>query len=182
MRAPLLILAVPSIAAGFLGTPWTPENLHFSRFIHYVGGHHGEAAHHAAFNPMIFGISLLIFAVGAGLAWAMYGKSQPLLDPEQLAKRFQPLYEASFHRFYIDDAYDFVVRVLVMAVAKISAFIDKYILDGMLVNGLGLFTIAGSETLRYTQSGRIQTYLLAVIILVVLIFLGFFWLPFGRVI
>jgi len=182
MRLPLIILAVPSVLAGFLGTPFTPENWHFQHFIHYSGGQHGSAAHHAGFNMVVLGVSLTVFFVGAGLAWAMYGAAKPMIDPKALATKLKPLHAASFNRFYIDDAYDFIVRVLVMSVAKIAYFIDKYILDGMLVNGLGLFTIAGSETLRYSQSGRIQHYLLFVIMMLVALILLFFWAPLGQVI
>ncbi len=181
MRLPLIILAVPSALAGFLGTPFTPEQWHFKNFIHYSGGHHGAAAHHAGFNGVVLGVSLTVFFVGAGLAWAMYS-AKPMLDPKALASKFKPLHAASFNRFYIDDLYDFGVRVLLMSVAKIAYFIDKYIIDGMLVNGLGLFTIAGSETLRYSQSGRIQHYLLFVIMMVVALILLFFWAPLGKVI
>lgn len=182
MRLPLIILAVPSALAGFLGTPFTPEYLHFKNFIHYSGGQHGGAAHHAGFNPFVLGVSLTVFFVGAGLAWAMYGSARPKIDPKALAEKLKPLHTASFNRFYIDEVYDFGVRVLLMAVAKIAYFIDKYILDGMLVNGLGLFTITGSETLRYSQSGRIQHYLLFVIMMVVALILLFFWAPLGKVI
>ncbi|MBF2053793.1 MAG: NADH-quinone oxidoreductase subunit L [Candidatus Sericytochromatia bacterium] len=181
MKAPLLILAVPSLLAGFIGTPYTPKDLHIHHFLHYSHGH-TAAPHHSGLVPAVLIVSLIVFVLGAGLAWAMYGSRKPLLSPEQLATRLKPLHEASLHRFYIDDAYNFVVRWLVMGLARISHFVDKYILDGMLVNGTGLFTIAGSETLKYTQTGRVQTYLLTLIIIVVLLLLAFFWLPLGKVI
>ncbi|MGV3526038.1 MAG: NADH-quinone oxidoreductase subunit L [Candidatus Sericytochromatia bacterium] len=180
MKGPLLILAVPSLLAGFLGTPFTPANWHFQRLIHYSGGH-GEAAHHAGLNPMVLGVSLVVFLLGTGLAWAMYGARKPLIDPVALAERLKPLHEASLHRFYIDDAYDFIARVGVMSVARISYFIDKYLIDGLLVNGAGLFAIGSSETLKYTQSGRVQNYLLSVLVIVVVVLLIFFWTPLGKV-
>lgn len=181
MKAPLLILAVPSLLAGFIGTPYTPKHLHIHHFLHYSHGH-TAAPHHSGLVPAVLIVSLIVFVLGAGLAWAMYGSHKPLLSPEKLAMRLKPLHEASLHRFYLDDAYDFVVRWLVMGLARISHFVDKYILDGMLVNGTGLFTIAGSETLKYTQTGRVQTYLLTLIVIVVLLLLAFFWLPLGKVI
>ena len=112
----------------------------------------------------------------------MYGGRKPLFSAARLAHSMKPLYEASLHRFYIDEAYGFVVRWIVMGLARISYFIDKYILDGMLVNGTGLFTLAGSEALKYSQSGRVQHYLLTVIIALVCLLLGFFWLAIGKVI
>lgn len=180
MKVPLILLAIPSVIAGFLGTPFTPKHLHFQSFIHYGHGH--EGAHHAGLNPVVLGVSLTVFLIGTGLAWAMYGSRKPLFSAARLAQSVKPLYEASLHRFYIDDAYGFVVRWMVMGLARMAYFMDKYILDGMLVNGTGLFTIAGSEALKYTQSGRVQNYLLTVIIALVCLLLGFFWLAIGKVI
>lgn len=181
MKGPLIVLAIPSLLAGFLGTPYTPQNLHFSHFIHYVshGSGHGAAAHHAGLNMVVLGVSLAVFLIGTGLAWALYGARS--LSAESLAQRFKPLHEASLHRFYIDDAYDFVVRWIVLGFSKISHVIDKYFLDGMLVNGAGLLTIASSEVLKRTQTGRIQHYMMAVIVALVALLLIFFWLPIGKV-
>lgn len=181
MKAPLLILAVPSILAGFLGTPWTPENLHFSRLIHYAASH-GESAHHTGLNTVVLGVSLAVFAIGAGLAWAMYGSSKPAIKPAELADKLKPLYQASLNRFYIDQAYEFFVRWVVMGFARLSYFIDKYLLDGMVVNGLALFTLGSSETIKHSQSGRIQSYLLSVVIILVVVLLVYFWTPLGKVI
>ncbi len=187
MKGPLVILAIPSIFAGFLGTPYTPENLHFSSFIHYVAPHaagHGEghgAAHHSGLDPVVFGVSLCVFLLGAGLAYAMYRRN-PLLSASALAEKLAPLYKASLNRFYFDELYMLGVKWGILMVAKLSYFVDKFIIDGMLVNGAGLLTLASSETLKYTQSGRIQNYLLSVVALVVFLLLVFFWLPFGKVI
>lgn len=187
MKGPLLILAIPSIFAGFLGTPYTPENLHFSSFIHYVAphaaGHHGagHGAGHHGLDPVVLGVSLCVFLLGAGLAYAMYRRN-PMISASALAEKLGPLYKASLNRFYFDELYMLGVKWGVLMVAKLSYFLDKFIIDGMLVNGAGLFTLASSETLKYTQSGRIQNYLLSVVALVVFLLLVFFWLPFGKVI
>ena len=183
MKGPLVVLAIPSVVAGFLGTPWTPENLHFSKLIHFASAHAGEAGHHeAGLNPIVLIVSLAVFVLGAGLAWAMYGSDSPQVSPAALATRLKPLYQASQRRFYIDDAYDFIARKLVLGLAQACHFIDKYLLDGLVVNGIGLFTIGGSETLKYSQSGRIQSYLLTVVIIVVVVLLLYFWTPMGKVV
>ncbi len=188
MKGPLVILAIPSLIAGFLGTPYTPKNLHFSSFINYVAPHHGEAghgagqaAHHSGLDPVVFIVSLCVFLLGAGLAYAMYRKN-PILSAEKLAEKLGPLYKASLNRFYFDEVYMLGIKWGVMVIAKLSYFLDKFIIDGMLVNGAGLLTLASSETLKYTQSGRIQNYLLSVVALVVFLLLMFFWLPLGKVI
>lgn len=183
MKGPLLILAVPSVVAGFIGTPWTPPALHIHGFLHF-SGHAAEKGHEVAavtgLNPVVVGVSLTVFLLGLGLAWAMYS-AQPKIKPESLALRFQPLYQASLNRFYFDEAYSLFVRLGVMGVARISYFIDKYLIDGLLVNGVGLFTIGSSETLKYSQSGRVAYYALAVVGVLVVLVLAFIWLGLGKV-
>ncbi len=184
MKGPLVILAIPSLLAGFLGTPYTPDSLHFGSFIYYQPGYHGGPPHHvshAGFDMIVLGVSLSVFLIGAGLAWAMYGSTSPKIAPDKLAERFNPLYQASLNRFYIDDAYDFIARWVVMGIARASQIIDKYLIDGLLVNGAGLFAIGSSETLKYTQTGRIQTYLLTIVVILVGILLLYFWTPLGKV-
>lgn len=180
MKGPLVVLAVPSILAGFLGTPWTPDGLHFEKFIHFTAAH-GEAAHASGLNPVVLVVSLAVFLIGSGLAWAMYGSDQPKLSPSEMATRLKPLYQASLRRFYIDDAYDFIARRLALGFADACHLVDKYLLDGLLVNGIGLFTLGSSEGLKYTQSGKIQSYLLAVVIVVVAVLLIYFWSPLGKI-
>jgi NADH-quinone oxidoreductase subunit L len=177
MKGPLLLLAVPSIAAGFLGTPW--KN-YFHDFIHYtpVGGNvHHVAAHHGL-NPVILGVSLAVFLIGLTLAWLMYMAKR--LDPAVLASRFQPLYRASVNRFYIDEAYLLMIKWGVLLAAKASYFVDKYILDGMLVNGLALLSLGSGEGLRRLQNGRIQTYALAVVSALVLLMIALMWTGIGK--
>lgn len=186
MKAPLLILAIPSVCAGFLGTPWTPQQFHIHHFLFFspIASHAAESSHHVAtpmgLNPMVLGVSLLVFLIGVSLAWLMYGSTRPILDPAQLSVRLAPLYQASLHRFYFDELYLLFIRWVVMGFARVSAFLDKYILDGLLVNGVGLFTIGSSETLKYIQTGRMATYTLSVVSVLVTFILAFIWLGLGK--
>lgn len=172
IKLPLIILAVPSIAAGFLGTPW--KNL-FHDFIHFSAGAgaHAVEAHHGL-NLAVVGVSLAVFLIGTITAWVMYGKSGSTL-PQQWAEKFKPLYQSSLNRFYFDELYLWGVKWLVMGAAKVSYFVDKFVIDGLLVNGLGLFTIGSSEGLKYTQSGKIQQYVLALVSLLVLAIIFIMW-------
>jgi NADH:ubiquinone oxidoreductase subunit 5 (subunit L)/multisubunit Na+/H+ antiporter MnhA subunit len=180
MKAPLVILAVPSVCAGFLGTPWTPHHWHIHGFLHMASAD-GKHAAIAGLNPVVLVCSLLVFALGLILAWAMYAGKSPKLNPALLSTRFPALYRASLHRFYFDEIYLFVIQRVLMAVAQISAFVDKYLIDGLLVNGVGLFTLGSSETLKHTQTGRIASYALSVISILVVLVLAFIWLGFGKV-
>ncbi|MEH2103029.1 MAG: NAD(P)H-quinone oxidoreductase subunit F [Nostoc sp.] len=73
--------------------------------------------------------------------------------------------------FYIDRVYLVTVVSAVALLSKISAWSDRYLVDGF-VNLVGFATILGGQTLKYSISGQSQGYMLT--ILAVVSVLGFF--------
>ncbi|MEH1787810.1 NAD(P)H-quinone oxidoreductase subunit F [Nostoc sp.] len=73
--------------------------------------------------------------------------------------------------FYIDRVYLVTVVGAVALLSKISAWSDRYLVDGF-VNLVGFATILGGQTLKYSISGQSQGYMLT--ILAVVSVLGFF--------
>jgi NADH-quinone oxidoreductase subunit L len=132
MAVPLLLLAIPSVIAGL------PPVSHF--FFSEV-----ESS-----EPSIISIvvSLAVF-IGGGLAGlALYrGKDS---DPVDI-----PLFA---NRFYIDQFYSFLVKWTQDALAGIAAFVDRWVIDGGLVRGLGGTTWGFGFALRFLQIGNLQAY------------------------
>ncbi|QSJ19946.1 NAD(P)H-quinone oxidoreductase subunit F [Nostoc sp. UHCC 0702] len=73
--------------------------------------------------------------------------------------------------FYIDRIYRLTVVDTVAFLSRISAWSDRYLVDG-LVNLVGFATILGGQGLKYSISGQSQGYMLT--ILAVVSVLGFF--------
>lgn len=73
--------------------------------------------------------------------------------------------------FYIDRIYNLTIVNAVALLSKISAWSDRYLVDG-LVNLVGFATILGGQGLKYSISGQSQGYMLT--ILAVVSILGFF--------
>lgn len=73
--------------------------------------------------------------------------------------------------FYIDRIYKSTVVSIVAILSKISAWSDRYIIDG-LVNLVGFAAIFSGQSLKYSVSGQSQAYMLTIIIGVSI--LGFF--------
>ena len=74
------------------------------------------------------------------------------------------LVNLSYHKFYIDEIYDFLIR---KPLDGLSVFfykvIDLLAIDG-LVNGLGKVTVRSSKGLRLLQTGNVGYYIFMMVI------------------
>ncbi|WHZ23344.1 MAG: NADH-ubiquinone oxidoreductase chain L [Nitrospira sp.] len=166
MTAPLMVLAVLSIVAGYLGIP---------TFLEPVFHGEGGVAHHegsAAYGIMAFA-TLMGFA-GIGAAYYLYVLNPGL--PDRLARQWRTAYELSFHKWYVDEAYDRAfVRPTIAAANDLWKYVDVSIIDGA-VNGVARAVAWVGWFIRLTQSGQTQHYALgmtlgAVVILTVYLLL-----------
>jgi NADH-quinone oxidoreductase subunit L len=162
MTIPLVILGVLSVVGGFIGMP---ESL---------GGHDwlehflepvfrdSTAMLHRAPSPQQTGWILMAFSVAGalialGYAYSRYIKKGhvPVRDDEQRPA----LADFSYHKFYVDEFYDTIIRKPLDA---LSVFfynvVERLGIDG-LVNGLGKSTVEASKGLRLLQSGNIGFYI-----------------------
>lgn len=64
--------------------------------------------------------------------------------------------------FYIDRVYQLTVVGAVALMSKLNAWIDSYVVDG-LVNLVGLGTMLSGQSLKYSSSGQSQFYLLTIL-------------------
>jgi len=92
--------------------------------------------------------------------------------PVQLQWRF--VQDLLSYDFYFEELYRVTVVFGVNLISKISAWTDRYILDG-LVNLVGLATIFSGQSLRYTISGQSQGYMLTILLGVGLLGLAISW-------
>ena len=65
--------------------------------------------------------------------------------------------------FYVDQLYRVTVVSVVTLFSKITAWCDRYIVDGA-VNFVGLATIFGGEGLKYSSVGQSQIYVLTIVL------------------
>lgn len=98
--------------------------------------------------------------VGIGIGSSIY-LHKAWSRPIQLPWRF--VQDLLGYDFYIDRIYRWTVVSAVNLMSKISSWIDRYVVDG-LVNLVGLVTIFGGQSLKYSSSGQSQLYLLTILI------------------
>lgn len=94
--------------------------------------------------------------VAAG-AWVPISKSlaRSLNRPLRIAQ------DLLAYDFYTERFYDKTVVAAVSGLARLSSWFDQYVVDG-LVNGVGLASLFGGESLKYSASGQSQLYLLTI--------------------
>jgi NADH-quinone oxidoreductase subunit L len=177
MTIPLMILAVLSICAGWVGIPWLHKG--YSSFVYYGAVHHVEP------SIILMLISLVVAASGIGLAYLMYYKRS--ISPVKMAQRFKPIYTFLYNKWYFDEFYmavivnptyrfaEFLFKFdlliidgIVNGTGKLTLFLswaherfDTYVVDGA-VNGTGYVSMFFGRTLRKIQTGQLQTYALVV--------------------
>lgn len=161
MTLPLVLLAVPSVLIGLVGTPFAN---YFEAFIYPPGETVMELVVPAeSFNLKEFllmgGSSVGIALIGITLASLMYlGHT---IDPAAIAAKIKPLYQLSLHKWYFDEIYHQVFVLGTRRLARQVMEVDFRVVDGA-VNLTGFFTLVSGEGLKYIENGRAQFYALIV--------------------
>jgi NADH-quinone oxidoreductase subunit L len=128
MTVPLLVLAVPSVIAGYF-------NAH-------------------AVNPLVLAASLVVLVFGTLVANTVYSGAKA--DP--LPARFGRLTKALRNRFWLDEIYQWLIDNVQENLAKLADAIDRWVIAGLLVRGVHGTTELAGRVLRLAQTGNLQTY------------------------
>jgi NADH-quinone oxidoreductase subunit L len=154
MKWPLVVLAVPTVLAGYWGIQAFLDR-HFNP---------AEAADHGSWFEEMFApfghaplaalASLGALAFGFSAALALYRK----VDTDPLVERLGALARAMRHRFYFDELYDRLIAVTHEMLARLADWLDRWIIASALVKGTSGITDIFGRTLRMAQTGNLQTY------------------------
>jgi len=83
------------------------------------------------------------------------------MRPVRSSSRF--LQDFLAYDFYLERVYRWTVVLAVELASKFSAWLDRYIIDGV-VNLIGFGTLFSGQSLKYSASGQSQFYLLTILI------------------
>ena len=156
MIIPLIFLSAVTLVAGFIP------------FGHFISADGHEFTSHLEMSTAITSVAIAVFSIA--LATLFYAKEkQPI--PDALGRKFKNLHTAAYHRFYIDEVYQFVTHKIIFGcIATPIAWFDHNVVDGFF-NFLAWGTHETSFSIRGFQSGRVQQYtyvfLVGVLIIVV---------------
>ena len=215
MTVPLVILAICSLGAGYLGLPHSLGGSdRFGKFLEPVFAkeavvleHEGAAAQVAAGEQQVEHTDPLEYAlmgasVGAAvLGWFLAQRAYKKADKgykEPIKEVAPAFYTTLFHKWYVDEIYDWVftgrkkvgdVRLGVLGLGEglwkfdaevidgtvngagwitrmsgtVSNLWDKWIIDGLFVNGVAIVTRISSYPVRLLQWGMVQWYALVMV-------------------
>ena len=105
-------------------------------------------------TPLLLLSGLIGVAVGVAIYW--YG-----VLPRPVRLPVPALQDLFAYDFYIDRVYRLTVVWAVAFISKISAWTDRYVVDGA-VNLFGFATIFSGEGLKYSGTGQSQFYVLTI--------------------
>ncbi len=169
MTIPLVILAILSTVGGFIGIPhlFADGMDHFGAFLSPVFSSVPAAPVPSASTELaLMVLTLLVAVAGIWGAYATYIRGNTVFD--RLVPRV--LYTLSLRKFYVDETYEvLIVGPLRKIALRLWRILDTAVIDGgvtlvaLTVRGLG-------NVIRYTQTGVVQHYALAMVIGALIVF------------
>ena len=139
MLIPLVVLAVPSLIAGF----------------HFFGGTvlgENMPHHEGSMIGLTFFVSLATLVLGVFFGWKIYnGQDSDPLAHKPAAKLFA-------NKFYFDELYAKGIKIVQDGFAQILQLIDGLLIDGVGVRGASGLAAGTGSLLRRLQVGNIQGY------------------------
>jgi NADH-quinone oxidoreductase subunit L len=194
MTAPLVVLAVFAVAAGWAGIPEGFMGLHLAipNWLHeFVGGTLLEHPETIPFQWIPLLTSVGVAGVGLLTGWVVY-RRMPAGAPDPLVRALGPIHTLLRRKYYLDELYDWAfVRPAYWLADRVSyRLIDRGLIDGFLhavgrfalrlgsifrhwidlpvVNGFGDFVGEGikrtGRVFRFVQTGQVQGYLVVALL------------------
>lgn len=168
MTSVLVILAFGSMTVGFLGVPsLLGHGLGIENIFEHALGDSVALTTLQNFPHetewLFMGGSVLIALLGLGLAYFLY--KDGLEQGKKLTKKLKPLHHILFNKYFVDEAYDFLISRPLHKIAAqfVKDFFDKMIIDGFL-HSCANSAKSLSSKLSQIQNGQLQYYLLFVFV------------------
>ncbi len=163
MTIPLMLLAVGSIFAGWVGIPEALGGGNFvAHFLQPVLGHPHVHAGEAE-EKMVMAISIVCAVGGIFVSWVFYVLRPGI--PKSLVSQFSGTYAVLWNKYYVDEFYDAIIvrPTKWLASSILMPVTDGTIIEGI-VNGVPKMIAAFGQKLRKLQTGYVQHYAMSMAI------------------
>ncbi|MCH8814104.1 MAG: NADH-quinone oxidoreductase subunit L [Chloroflexi bacterium] len=170
MTVPLLILAVLAAISGFVVFSGVGEAMGFpGGFGEFVFLEHAEEFE---FNWDIVVLSTVLGAGGMMVGYVFWANDA--VPATRMGELFRPVYNVLYNRFYIDHVYQFVIDRVVLTGSSIVSWFDRNIVNDTGVDGSAALALLAGWQLKFTSTGKLPNYALAIssgVIILALVFL-----------
>ncbi|MDB5207964.1 MAG: nuoL [Flavisolibacter sp.] len=170
MTVPLIILALLSIAGGWINIPevFIHGGERLTSFLKpLIPASEGSPVAHST-EWILMGLTTVVSLVAIIIAWSRYKVYKE--------ERETSLTKALENKWYVDELYNgIIVNPLNKFGAFVARFVEKGTIDG-LVNGVGRLVNYSSRQMRWLQSGQVGNYVLLMVVSMVLFFVLQFFL------
>ena len=159
MTVPLLLLAPFAVGVGVLAFGlW--EGYHgFAAFIE------GKGEFHLVLWLSV--ASLLLAGAGIAVCWLAYVRGS--LSATDISMRFTVVHRILVNKYYVDEAYQWVIDKIALALARFVAVFDRAVVNDVGVDGPADMVKLSSLRMKFVQTGRIYNYGMAMAVGVVVL-------------
>jgi NADH-quinone oxidoreductase subunit L len=159
MTVPLIILAGLSIVGGWIG--W-PKGLGGGSWLQYwldpvLSGAHPEGS--PSLEIGLAAASTLLAITGLSLGYVVYARRPAIAEAARLWLRGLP-HRLLAHKYYVDEIYGALIYRPLQRLADVVFFrwIDRGVIDGLLVSGAAVLALLTGSILRLLQNGMVRFY------------------------
>jgi NADH:ubiquinone oxidoreductase subunit 5 (subunit L)/multisubunit Na+/H+ antiporter MnhA subunit len=187
MIYPLVLLAIGSVASGWIGLPAAFGGSLFEGWLEPVFGKSHEAHGTKSLEELLMIASVVAAAIGFYLAYLIYHRRS--LESGLFSALAGGLpYRLFYNKYYVDEIYEAIFVRGTLLLARMGAWIDRVIIDGIVdgsaktttltsrlngwidnhfvdgvVNGVANSVYAAGGRVRMIQTGSINGYLYVVL-------------------
>jgi NAD(P)H-quinone oxidoreductase subunit 5 len=173
MLFPLIVLTIPTLFMGFIGEIFLEREMKsdlLSNWLH-LSMNSLNNIHSEKFTELLQNAipSIVIAFTGIFIAFVLYGFQFSSVEIISKIEKFQflhfskkyiflPVHNWSYYQGYIDESYNLIFIKSLRFLTRYLSLMDKWFIDGI-VNGVGILSFFGGEGLKYTEGGKISSYL-----------------------
>jgi NADH-quinone oxidoreductase subunit L len=149
MTVPLILLAIPSLLAGY----WL-------NFYTYLSPKAPGINLADVFTSPLTLVGVIVAFIGLGWAYFLYGNVElAKLNAFVQGNAFlRTVHRILYHRYYIEEFYDLLIRYIVLGLSHLEQAFDAYVVDGI-VNGIAYLITTIGRDVRRVETGRVQAYM-----------------------
>jgi NADH-quinone oxidoreductase subunit L len=174
MTIPLIILATLTIFSGFIEIPHVFVHEGSNWFSHYLAAANislSAPSHISASTEfMLMGTALGLVSLVILFTYVLYVSKKTMPPASESDLSF--IDKLSFNKFYVDEIYDTIIVKPIALLSDLNALIENQFID-RIVNLSGKSIQWSGKTIRFIQSGDVNTYAIFMAIgIVVILFLN----------